>query len=251
MWCFGSVFPQHLGKRDPESEVQILFDNRKYKGWVTCIRRPEGQTNSYKIYIAEDLRRELEEVFLMSYMRDLESRLQGNVGTLEKDIPFWEFLDIEFDEKNRRFLLAAHYTQRPTFPELFRRLVTSPVIKRIDDEVYEKKDFQIYKQDWRERDDYELEIGVKNIIYMLIDKNSKLLYIGETEDLVRRFRQGHRTIRDWTHYRYDVLPPNASSIRVAIERMLIRTFATVLPNKREIPNIKINDYELVNDKIDS
>jgi len=37
---------------------------------------------------------------------------------------------------------------------------------------------------------------------------------------------------------------------VALERMVIRNFATVLPNKREISTMAITDYRLANDKID-
>ena len=58
-------------------------------------------------------------------------------------------------------------------------------------------------------------------------------------------------IPDWTHYRYDVLPPDTTKdMRVAIERMVIRSYASLLPNKEKIPNIKISDYLLVNKKID-
>ena len=112
----------------------------------------------------------------MSFMRDIEDRLRSTREIeIEKNIPFWEFLDIEFDQNNKTILMTAHYTQEPVFPELFRRLTYSPALKRIDDELTGKGEFRIHKQDWRPREDYETEIGADNIIYMLIDTAKKLI----------------------------------------------------------------------------
>ena len=61
----------------------------------------------------------------------------------------WEFLDIEFDQDEKTFRFVSHYTQKPIFPELFRRLTYSPALKRIDDELSGKDEFRIHKQDWR------------------------------------------------------------------------------------------------------
>jgi hypothetical protein len=55
------------------------------------------------------------ETFLMSHVRDLESRLRNDTSDIETQIPFWEFLDIEFDQSAKRFYLTAHYAQSPPF----------------------------------------------------------------------------------------------------------------------------------------
>ena len=39
----------------------------------------------------------------MSHMRDLESRLRKDTTDIEIQIPFWEFLDIEFDAQKKHF----------------------------------------------------------------------------------------------------------------------------------------------------
>ena len=63
---------------------------------------PEGRANKvYRFYFDEALLRRLKEVFLMSHMRDLESRLRKDTTDLETQIPFWEFLDIEFDAEKK------------------------------------------------------------------------------------------------------------------------------------------------------
>ncbi|MBM3514710.1 MAG: hypothetical protein FJX59_13505 [Alphaproteobacteria bacterium] len=108
MWELDRVFPGIRGKRDESSQVILKFQGRDFAGWVTCTKPEIRKTRVYRLFFEEALRALLEQVFLMSYMRDLESRLRGNVGELEKEIPFWEFLDIEFNSAEKTFHLAAH-----------------------------------------------------------------------------------------------------------------------------------------------
>ena len=251
MWNIYEVFPGKTGMRDPESRVTVTFNQREFLGNVTSTHPPNRANKAYRFYFSEELLAELKEVFLMSFMRDLESRLTEDASDIERDIPFWEFLDIEFDEPSKTFHMTAHYTQLPLFPELFKRLTYSPVLKRVDDELADKGEFRIHKQDWRPRKDYEAEIGAENIIYMLIDTKERLLYVGEADNLIRRFDAGHSSIKDWGHYRYDVLPPMTKKSRVALERMLIRAFASVLENKANVPTMSISKFRLANDRIDA
>jgi hypothetical protein len=52
----------------------------------------------------------------MSHMRDLESRLRKDTTDIETQIPFWEFLDIEFDGQKKALLshrslqTSAHFS---------------------------------------------------------------------------------------------------------------------------------------------
>jgi len=250
MWEFDRLFPGVFGKTDDRARVVLHFATRTYAGWVTCTK-PEGRKSRvYRLYFDDTLRAVLENTFLMSYMRDLESRLQRGVGNIETEIPFWEFLDIEFDSEVRVFHLAAHYTHPPLFPELFRRLTSAPVVRQIEDEIAEKEGLRIYKQHWKTREEYETELGATNVIYTLIDTKNQAVYIGETENLIKRFRQGHPTISNWDFYRYDLLPPDVAPFRVPLERMLIRCFASLLANKRNIHFKPIGDFRLANERID-
>ena len=55
----------------------------------------------------------------------------------------------------------------------------------------------------------------------------------------------------WEFYRQDKLPVSVNSnIRINIERMLIRSFASFVTNKAEIENFNISGYKLTNSKID-
>ena len=109
---------------------------------------------------------------------------------------------------------------------------------------------RIHKQDWKPRSEYKLEIGASNVIYMLLDTENKLLYVGEANLLIPRFNNGHLDIKNWDYYKYNVLPPELGKYRLAIERMLIRDLAAILDNKQGIKTISISDYSLANRKID-
>ena len=251
LWAFDTLYPTDLGKRDPASLVLVTFEGRSYDGHVTRSHPKRRAQRVFRFFFGEDLLADLKAVYLMSYMRDLESRLSDATVDIEQEIPFWEFLDIEFDQDSRAFHLSAHYTQRPAFPELFKRLTYSPVLKRVDDELGGKDEFRVHKQDWRPRNDYEAELGAENVIYTLIDTKNKLLYVGEAQKLIQRFNQGHKPIPHWDFYRYDQLPPMQKKTRVALERMIIRSFAAVLPNRRDISSIELSEYKLANEKIDA
>ena len=94
-------------------------------------------------------------------------------------------------------------------------------------------------------------MGALNSIYTLIDVNNKLIYVGEAKDLKKRLKQKYTSIPNWTHYRYDVLPKDRTlEVRVAIERMMIRSFASLLNNKTNVESFEISSYRLANDKIE-
>ncbi len=234
-------------KKSISTKVIILFRKNIYQGYVTTKLPDYG----YRLAISEELTEELKSTFLMSHMRNIESALRKNNAGLEDEIPFWEFLDIEFDSQNREFIFTAHYKQKPIFPELFKNIGGSPVLKSIEDEVLNKNDFRIHKQDWKIRNLLDFEIGAFNVIYTLLDNENKLLYIGEAKDLIKRLKQKYPSIPNWTHFRYDVLPRRTpANIRLAIERMMIRSYASLLSNKSGVETQNISNYKLANDKID-
>jgi hypothetical protein len=253
-WKLEKYFPDvegSLGKKDKKSQTIIIFNNKKYKGEVTCSFPKKRANKVHRLWLSEELIDELKITFVMSHMRDIESALRGDVGDLEKVIPFWEFLDIEFDPKQKQFLFTAHYKHEPMFPELFKNLAGSPALKIIEDEISNKKEFRIHKQDWKPKEKLETELGALNVIYTLLDKKDKLIYVGEAKDIRKRLKQKYPSIPNWTHYRYDVLPKNApDNVRVSIERMVIRSYASLLENKSKVDSIEISNYRLANDKID-
>jgi hypothetical protein len=148
------------------------------------------------------------------------------------------------------FRFVAYYTVQPGFPHLFKRLVGSHALKAVEAELLRPDEKRIHKQDWKRRAELEFELGAKNALYTSLDSASKLIYIGEAEDLVKCLLQPHPSIPNWDFFRYDVLPELLRSYRVALERMLIRDFAAVLKNKREVAWRDIAGCALANDPVD-
>lgn len=248
MWGLPSIYGSVTSRRASDAKTLVTFGGSKYDAWVTTA--PHGRKSpAYRLWYQPSLSLELKRTFLMSYMRSLEGTLQ-KVSDVESSMPFWEFLDIEFDTVQRVFRFVAYYKQQPSFPQLFERLIGSPALRKIADEIEEKRDVRIYKQDWKPRDAVEFELGAKNVIYMLIDTKENRFYIGEAADLIKRLMQPHSSIPNWDHFRYNVLPEALAPFRVALERMLIRDFAAVLTNKKQVVWQHIGDCELANDKVD-
>jgi len=253
MWGIQDDFCNCVSKKDPSSKVQIEFKEKQFEGWVT-IAREKRKTPAYRLWYSDPLTHELKDVFLMSFIRDIEDRLRkaaGNTQTnIEDEIPFWEFLDIEYDREAKAFLFEAYYTQKPAFSEFFKRFVGSPGMQKIDDELNKKPQFRIYKSKWRPRGETETELNQNNVLYTLIDTNSKLLYLGEAAKLVDRLRQNHPSIPKWNYFRYNILPDEIAHHRRTFERMAIRDFASVLENMEGVDSLRISEYKLANSKID-
>jgi hypothetical protein len=211
------------------------------------IAEKKRKTPAYRLWYDSDLGVELKNTFVMSYMRTLEKKLRPHDKEgIEKEIPFLEFIDIEFDHTKKLFRFVAHYRQEPSFPELFKRFISSPKIDVIDDEVNQEDQEEIYKQSWKNREMLEFELGAQNVIYMLIDTDNKLLYIGEALDLEKRLSQKNASIPNWNYYRYDVLPPKLSDYRVPLKDMLNNIFAEILEDERWVEFMKIHDFDLAN-----
>ena len=250
MWSIDDCFHDCYSKKDPRSTVTITFNRESYSGWVTCSKR-RGEVREYRLWYSKDIQSQLKDTFLMSFMRDIEYRLRRDKSTnIEDEIAFWEFLDIEYDFRNRNFRFSAYYTQKPSFPELFKRIVGSPTIHKIDDELEDKSSFRIYSQDWRPREQLDFEIEAENVLYYLIDTTNKQLYIGEASRLVRRLKQEHTSIRNWNYYKYHVLPSVVKSDqRISLERMLIGDLASLLRSKTDSDSFTISEFTLTNEKI--
>lgn len=256
-WGIDTSFSSCISKKYRKSKVTIHFYGKKYQGNVTCAKQKRFNP-AYRLWFDDDLLHILKDTFLMSFMRDIEKRLRDNSPIykdssldIEDEIPFWEFLDIEYDKRSMIFYFTAHYKQKPSFPELFKRLIGSPMIHKIDAELEDKDAFRIYMQDWKRREELDSELGAENVLYTLIDTKNKLIYIGEATKLVKRLNQKHNSIPNWEYYRYDVLPSTITKYqRLWFERMLIRNFCSVFVSNVKLDRFDISKYKLTNEKID-
>jgi hypothetical protein len=248
MWGLAEFYGEIASRRDTRAQAKVVFNKTSYPAWVTVATK--GRVSpAFRLWYDPTVSLELKNVFLMSYMRMLEGALEADVD-VETTIPFWEFLDIEFDRANRIFYFVAYYTVTPSFPALFKRLIGSPSVRNVEDEIANKDLKRIHKQNWKPRSELQFELGARNVIYTLMDSKAKLIYIGEAADLIKRLQQPHNSISSWDFFRYNVLPGQLFDYRVALERMLIRDFASLLDNKKEIEWRDVSGCQLANDRID-
>ena len=241
----------HHSLKDKDSSISLYFKKKKYKGSIYRTK------NSYRLTFEKELNERLKEVYAMSYMRTIENSLRASKpeyenSKIEDEIPFWEFIDIEFDSKNKTAYFVAHYVQKPIFIELFKEIVNSHILFDIEETLDSKNGLRIIKEKWKPKEKLKIQVDAKNVIYNLIDVNNKQFYIGEAESLVNRLSGRRNEIPNWTHYRFDSLPNGLSKLqRLSIERLLIRSFASFIPNSKGIDSMDISDYHITNKKIDN
>jgi hypothetical protein len=253
IWDIDKLFSKSNSIKDASSEVTIEFEKKIFKANVVKMKERE----MYRLFFEAQLSDLLKDIFLMSYMRSIEQDLRKHKEEykeqdIEVEIPFWEFLDIEFDSKRKSFYFKAYYVQKAAYTELFKELVNSHTLKFIDDTINEKEEFRFIKQDWLPKSKLSSQIDAKNVIYNLIDTKNKKIYIGEAESLNNRLKPIRKEIKNWDFYRFDCLPLGLTKTqRVAIERLIIRTFASFFENKKGISTKNVSEYSLANDKIDS
>lgn len=252
-WNLAEDFGAVSGRGDPSARIDCSFAARGFSAEFI----PHRAGRQFRLFLEEDLRAALARTFLMSYMRELDTKL-ATVAAPARNRPrdheqgrsFWEFVDLEYDRGGRRLRIVAHYVQRPDFPTLFARLAGSAPMRLIDDELRGKRDPRIHKQPWRTRDRFETEIGARNVLYMLADCANGLFYVGQADDMIARFRRGHVPIPDWTHYRYDLLPPSLAPLRRTLERMLICDMDALLGSWAKDLPVSSKGFRLVNSAID-
>ncbi len=174
MWRIEEDFSTVNSRSMSTSKIEVDFKGKTYNGWVTVAKEGKRASSpAYRLWYQKQLSYKLKDVFLMSFVRDIEDRLRKSAGrdqtNIEDEIPFWEFLDIEYEREKRTFFFEAYYTQKPVFSELFKRFIESPVLHKIDDDLANKPPFRIYKSKWIPRGELEFELRADNVLYYLVD----------------------------------------------------------------------------------
>jgi len=124
-WGLEEAFAGCASEKDPRSNVRVFFEGIEYQGHVTMAAKGRENTPACRLWFPDELCLRLRATFPMSYLRALERELtEGTKRDVETEIPFWEFLDIEYDSAAREFHLSAHYVQAPTFPLLCGHLIS-------------------------------------------------------------------------------------------------------------------------------
>jgi len=107
-------FPDR-SKKDSSSVTKIIITHKGGKktshvAHVTTLPRPNlGPV--MRLQYGNDVKEWLTESFAKTYHRNEQRKLHGlNGPTIEKLVPFWEFIDIEWDESQESFHFRAWYS---------------------------------------------------------------------------------------------------------------------------------------------
>ena len=129
-WVMDNIFQiresfTSSSKKDSESKVTIEYRHQdksvtKHQGWVTTTRYEKGRNDVMRLHLSPEVVKLLKLDYRMTYLRSVERKKRGwNSPTAERNIPFWEFLDIEYDSAGRGFVFVPHYLHQGFDPELF------------------------------------------------------------------------------------------------------------------------------------
>jgi hypothetical protein len=249
IWGVESSF-QSSSQNDESSKISVRFlddDNANTIYQASIVRAAKGQ---FKLFLSLAALGLLKRKYPMSYMRILEYKLCRNTMTsrqLEKDTKFWEFVDLEYDSRNKILLVASPYTMEPMFPKLFSELIDAPALQSLEDRIADKS--RIRKSAWLDRARLESQIGARNVIYTLADTTNQLIYIGKATDLVARLQQEHPTIPTWDKFRYEIPPSLYETELEEVEQMAIGLIASLLDNGSDFSSLGMLEFRLVNRKI--
>ena len=120
IWVRDNVFQvtdrfPHKSKKAPESLAKIVITHKggkktTHEAHVTTSPRPSlGPV--MRLYFGNDVREWLTVAFRQTYLRNEERKTRGlNGPTIERLIPFWEFIDIEWDASSSTFHFRAWFT---------------------------------------------------------------------------------------------------------------------------------------------
>lgn len=133
MWRIDLDFTGVESKRVKEAAVSVSVAGipSADAGWVTSLTKGRSAP-LYRLFVGDVAKAWLRRSFRMSYLRAVEAVLAGGDDDgAERDAPFWEFLDIEYDRASRRFYLVAHYKHRVMFPHATARFLDNCPIEEL------------------------------------------------------------------------------------------------------------------------
>ena len=107
-----------VGKNKEENQIPIFFNKKRYDGGSITVQTESRASPFYRLWLPLELVEELRIAFQMTYIRGLEEELQKkssketkSTWDSEKEIPFWEFLDIEYNFEDREMYFTAYWQQ--------------------------------------------------------------------------------------------------------------------------------------------
>ncbi len=229
--------------------------NKKFHA-ILQLSFPKGrkQISNYRIKWSKDFAIQLAKDYPKSFVRALEYHIGDeyykNLRYTEFDIGgFKEQLQVKIEWVEEKPILTIKEFFRVKeafqgFPNIFKELssyLITDFLLSTEDELSRR----IQITEWQNRDNISKEIH-ENILYMLLNRKSKEIYIGETkQSLSKRYpiNKKHHSFNKWTEYSIIQLPPETTDqSRKLIERVLITANSKLFQNNSIIENDILHEY---------
>jgi len=244
--------PKDLGRAKYKFKAKLTLSFSKNRSQAANYRMKWD--NSFAVQLAKD--------YPKSFVRALEYHIGDEYYKKEKytefDIGgFKEQLQVKVEWKGnapkitiKEFFRVKEQSQ--VFPKVYKELSTYLIADYLlSSEVEILRRIQVTK--WKPRESIGKELN-ENIIYLLLNRERKELYIGETKkSLSKRYpeKQMHHSFDDWDEYSIIQLPTETSEhTRLLIERVLIaissKLFINNVYNFEEPILSELISFKLVN-----
>lgn len=228
---------------DYETPKEAGREKRKIKAhlFLSFIKN-RSKESSYRLKWNTDFAVQLAKDYPKSFVRSLEFHIGDDYY---KDLRYTEFdiggfkeqlqIQIKWEEEKPIVRVKELFRVRKEsqlFPNIFNQLSTYLIADYLlgDEEETLRR---VQTTGWQNRMDIAKEINENNI-YLLANRESKEVYIGETKkSLSTRYpvSQPHHTFDEWNEFCVIQLPPETNNrTRLLIERVLIAAGARIFPN---------------------
>jgi len=235
-------------------DIEIIWDNKIYPAKLCHVKRTKYEP-VYQIRWDNNksLLKKLRKTYIQSYVI-LKS--QKELFDIEKEKG--EHFRTQLSGGQQEVLILQPLSSKKIKFEVFIRIENgwNVLFERLAEEnvfgwLFDKKRKYLISRStqWINVKDFQKHANAVNVIYYLANTKKKLLYIGKAEILGNRVTPGrdHQNMSgDWDKFRYDIVKLEYANILDKIEDHTIRSFASVLKNKKNYPSLEIGSYVLVN-----
>jgi len=247
--AWGVDFLERCQKGTWELDINYIspkaLDNKKYtfKAKLTLSNiKKRNKESSFRLKWDSAFAVQLAKDYPKSFVRALEFHIGDEhykkLRYTEFDIGgFKEQLQVKIQWKDNKPIVNVKEFFRVRdelqgFPKLFKELssyLIADYLLSSEDELLRR----IQVTEWKPRKEIVKEVN-KNNIYLLLNRESKEVYFGETkQSLAKRYpvNQRHHSFENWNEYAVIQLPPETSdNTRLLIERVLIATGSKLFEN---------------------
>jgi hypothetical protein len=235
-------------------DIEIIWDNKIYPAKLCHVKRTKYEP-VYQIRWDNNksLLKKLRKTYIQSYVI-LKS--QKELFDIEKEKG--EHFRTQLSGGQQEVLILQPLGSKKIKFEVFIRIENgwNALFERLAEEnvfgwLFDKKRKYLISRStqWINVKDFQKHTNAVNVIYYLANTKKKLLYIGKAEILGNRVTPGrdHQNMSgDWDKFRYDIVKLEYANILDKIEDHTIRSFASVLKNKKNYPSLEIGTYTIVN-----